>query len=76
MKKLLYILILSPIFSFSQEFKIEHKANDDKSVDFRYQKSKPNSITAILEFSYMSNTSSPRTIVQKLNKAQGKLHYT
>jgi len=43
MKKLLYILIFFPIFSFSQEFKIEHKANDDKTVDFRYQKSKPNS---------------------------------
>ena len=43
MKKLLYILIFFSIFSFSQEFKIEHKANDDKTVDFRYQKSKPNS---------------------------------
>lgn len=71
MKKLYYILLLFPIFSFSQEFKIEHKANDDKTVDFRYQKSQPNSITAILEFSFMSNTSSPRTIVQKLNKSQG-----
>ena len=47
MKKLYYILLLFPIFSFSQEFKIEHKANDDKTVDFRYQKSQPNSITAI-----------------------------
>jgi len=71
MKKLLYILILFPFFSFSQEFKIEYKVNDDKSIDFRYQKSKPNSITAILEFSFMSNTSSPRTIVKKLNKSQG-----
>ena len=71
MKKLLYILILFPFFSFSQEFKIEYKVNDDKSIDFRYQKSKPNTITAILEFSFMSNTSSPRKIVQKLNKSQG-----
>ena len=33
MKKLLYILILFPFFSFSQEFKIEYKVNDDKSID-------------------------------------------
>ena len=71
MKKLLFVLILLPSFAFCQEFKIEHKRNDDKSVSFRYQKSKPNSVTAILEFSFMSNTSSPRTIIQKLAKSQG-----
>tara|TARA_B110000444_G_C18802168_1_gene578000 strand:- start:546 stop:1475 length:930 start_codon:yes stop_codon:yes gene_type:complete len=71
MKKLLYVLFLTPIFTFSQEFKIDHKRNDDKTVNFRYQKSKPNSITAILVFSFMSNTSSSRTIIQKLSKSQG-----
>ena len=71
MKKLILLLLFIPFVSFGQEFKIEHKRNDDKSVSFRYQKSKPNSVTAILEFSFMSNTSSPRTIIQKLAKSQG-----
>lgn len=72
MKNLLYFFILFYTHSFSQEFKIEHKRNDDKTVSFRYQKSTPRSVTAILEFSFISNTSSQSKIIQKLNKAEGK----
>jgi len=72
MKNFLYFFILLFTSSFSQDFKIEHKRNEDKTVNLRYQKFTPNSVTAILEFSFITNTSTPSKIIQKLNKAEGK----
>ena len=70
MKKLFYTLLLFPSFSFSQDCKIDHKVNDEKTGDIRAQISTPKSITAILEFRWTSKKSTTRTNVQQLNKSQ------
>ena len=42
--KNLIILLLFPYLIVAQEFKIEHKINEDKTVDFTYKNFRPNTI--------------------------------
>ena len=71
MKNLTYILILSSTLIFAQQFKIEHKQNDNNTVNFTYKKSIPNSVTVILELNSLNNTNSPKKIIKTIFKPQG-----
>ena len=49
MKKLILLLFI-PYVIIAQDFKIEHKVNDDKTVDFSYKNLSTNTITVIVNF--------------------------
>ena len=72
MKKLILLLFI-PYVIFAQDFKIEHKVNDDKTVDFSYKKLSPNSVTVIVNFSFLENSLNPTNIVEKVSKPEGRL---
>ena len=72
MKKLI-ILLFFPYLIIAQNFKIEHKVNDDKTVDFSYKNLSPNSITVVVNFSFLENTLSPSRVVEKVSKPEGRL---
>ena len=46
MKKLILLLFI-PYTLIAQNFKIEHKVNDDKTVDFSYRNLSANTVTVI-----------------------------
>ena len=73
MKKLLFFLVFIPYLTIAQDFKIEHKVNDDKTVDFSYKNASPNSITVIVNFSFLENSLSATNFVEKVSKPEGKL---
>ena len=52
MKKLILLLFI-PYVIIAQDFKIEHKVKDDKTVDFSYKNLSPNTITVIVNFSFL-----------------------
>ena len=72
MKKLILLLFI-PYVIIAQDFKIEHKVNDDKTVDFSYKNLSPNTITVIVNFSFLDNTMSSTRVVEKVSKPEGKL---
>ena len=72
MKKLILLLFI-PCLIIAQDFKIEHKVNDDKTVDFSYKNLISNSITVIVNFSFLENTMSSTKVVEKVSKTEGKL---
>ena len=72
MKKLILLLFI-PYLIIAQDFKIEHKVNDDKTVDFSYKNLISNSITVIVNFSFLENTMSSTKVVEKVSKTEGKL---
>ena len=72
MKKLILLLFI-PYLIVAQEFKIEHKVNEDKTVDFTYKNLRPNSVTAVLNFGFLENTSNPLKIIKKISKPEGRL---
>ena len=65
MKNLIILLLFIPCLIVAQEFKIEHKINEDKTVDFTYKKVRPNTVTAVLNFFLLENTSSQSKIIKK-----------
>ena len=71
--KNLIILLLIPYLIVAQEFKIEHKINEDKTVDFTYKNPRPNTITAIVNFGFLENASSQSKIVKKISKPEGRI---
>ena len=72
MKKLILLLFI-PYLIIAQDFKIEHKVNDDKTVDFSYKNLISNSITVIVNFSFLENTMSSTKVVEKVSKTEGRL---
>ena len=72
MKKLILLLFIPYLLS-AQDFKIEHKINDDKTVDFLYKKLSPSSVTVIVNFSFLENALSSTNMVEKVSKPEGKL---
>ena len=72
MKKLILLLFI-PYVIIAQDFKIEHKVNDDKTVDFSYKNLSTNTITVIVNFGFLENTMSPTRVVEKVSKTEGKL---
>ena len=72
MKKLILLLFI-PYMIIAQDFKIEHKVNDDKTVDFLYKNLIPNTITVIVNFSFLENTINSSRVVEKVSKREGKL---
>ena len=72
MKKLILLLFI-PYLIIAQDFKIEHKVNDDKTVDFSYKNLISNSITVIVNFSFLENTISSTKVVEKVSKPEGRL---
>ena len=72
MKKLILLLFI-PYLIVAQEFKIEHKVNEDKTVDFTYKNLRPNSVTAVLNFGFLENTSNQLKIIKKISKPEGRL---
>ena len=72
MKKLILLLFI-PYTLISQNFKIEHKVNDDKTVDFSYRNLSANTVTVIVNFSFLENSMSSTKVVEKVSKPEGKL---
>ena len=72
MKKLILLLFI-PYVIIAQDFKIEHKVKDDKTVDFSYKNLSANTITVIVNFSFLENTMSSTRVVEKVSKPEGKL---
>ena len=72
MKKLILLLFI-PYVIIAQDFKIEHKINDDKTVDFSYKNMSSNTITVIVNFSFLENSMSSTKLVEKVSKPEGKL---
>ena len=71
--KNLILLLFIPYVLVAQDFKIEHKVNDDKTVDFSYENLITNTITVIVNFSFLENTMSSTRVVEKISKPEGKL---
>ena len=72
MKKLILLLFI-PYTLIAQNFKIEHKVNDDKTVDFSYKNLSANTVTVIVNFSFLENSMSSTKVVEKVSKPEGKL---
>tara|TARA_Y100001934_G_C12170485_1_gene686472 strand:- start:57 stop:983 length:927 start_codon:yes stop_codon:yes gene_type:complete len=72
MKKLILLLFI-PYALIAQDLKIEYKVNDDKTVDFSYKKLSPNTVTVIVNFSFLENTMSSTRMVEKVSNPEGKL---
>lgn len=72
MKKLMLLLFI-PFTLIAQDFKIEHKVNDDKTVDFSYKKLSANTVTVIVNFSLLENSMSSKKVIEKVSKPEGKL---
>ena len=72
MKKLILLLFI-PFTLIAQDFKIEHKVNDDKTVDFSYKKLSANTVTVIVNFSLLENSMSSKKVAEKVSKPEGKL---
>lgn len=72
MKKLILLLFI-PYTLIAQNFKIEHKVNDDKTVDFSYRNLSANTVTVIVNFSFLENSMSSTKVVEKVSKAEGRL---
>ena len=58
MKKLLLLLLFTPLVSFGQRdiIEVDYIINNDKSVSFNYKKNRPGSYFLILEFNSLNNT--------------------
>ena len=72
MKKLILLLFI-PYTLIAQNFKIEHKVNDDKTVDFSYRNLSANTVTVIVNFSFLENSMSSTKVVEKVSKPEGRL---
>ena len=72
MKKLILLLFI-PYTLIAQNFKIEHKVNHDKTVDFSYKNLSANTVTVIVNFSFLENSMSSTKVVEKVSKPEGKL---
>jgi hypothetical protein len=74
MKKLLLLLLFTPLVSFGQRDIIEvgYIINNDKSVSFNYKKNRPGSYFLILEFNSLNNTRA-NTFKRVINSPSGSL---
>ena len=74
-KTLLLVFLLGivrPVLSQDKDFKITFEVNDDKSVDFYFEKESPGSITVSMDFSFLNNSTYGNQI-RVIKRRRGRL---